>query len=212
MKFGVFYELQLPRPWGPDSEHKLFQEALDQIVLADQLGIDHAWAVEHHFLEEYSHCSAPEVFLSAAAGRTKRIRLGHGIRQVIANYNHPARTAEVVASLDLVSSGRVDLGIGEGATRLELGGFGIPAKAAEGEDRGDTQNDTRVVARADRDEGVVLEPERKRKKKKARGKYREPSPAVSRQLQRFRRPRSLAMLRLRSSASFSHLVYAARSM
>lgn len=128
MKFGVFYELQLPKPWGPDSEHKLFQEALDQISLADQLGIDHAWAVEHHFLEEYSHCSAPEVFLSAAAGRTKRIRLGHGIRQVIANYNHPARTAEVVASLDLVSSGRVDLGIGEGATRLELGGFGIPAK------------------------------------------------------------------------------------
>lgn len=128
MKFGVFYELQLPRPWGPDSEHKLFQEALDQIVLADQIGIDHAWAVEHHFLEEYSHCSAPEVFLACAAGRTKRIRLGHGIRQVIANYNHPARTAEVVASLDLVSSGRVDLGIGEGATRLELGGFGVPAK------------------------------------------------------------------------------------
>ena len=128
MKFGVFYELQLPRPWKEGDEHKLFQEALDQIVLADRLGIDHAWAVEHHFLEEYSHCSAPEVFLAAAAGRTKRIRLGHGIRQVIANYNHPARTAEVVSSLDLVSNGRVDLGIGEGATRLELGGFAIPAR------------------------------------------------------------------------------------
>jgi len=128
MKFGVFYELQLPRPWTEDAEHRLFQEALDQIQLADELGIDHAWAVEHHFLEEYSHCSAPEVFLAAAAGRTKRIRLGHGIRQVIANYNHPARTAETVASLDLVSNGRADLGIGEGATRLELGGFRIPAK------------------------------------------------------------------------------------
>lgn len=128
MKFGVFYELQLPRPWTEDAEHRLFQEALDQIALADELGIDHAWAVEHHFLEEYSHCSAPEVFLAAAAGRTKRIRLGHGIRQVIANYNHPARTAETVASLDLVSNGRVDLGIGEGATRLELGGFKIPAR------------------------------------------------------------------------------------
>ena len=128
MRFGVFYELQLPRPWAEGDEHRLFTEALDQVVLADRLGIDHAWAVEHHFLEEYSHCSAPEVFLAAAAGRTKRIRLGHGIRQVIANYNHPARTAEVVASLDLVSNGRVDLGIGEGATRLELGGFGIPAK------------------------------------------------------------------------------------
>ncbi len=128
MKFGVFYELQLPRPWTEESEHRLFQEALDQIALADELGIDHAWAVEHHFLEEYSHCSAPEVFLAAAAGRTRRIRLGHGIRQVIANYNHPARTAETVSSLDLVSNGRVDLGIGEGATRLELGGFRIPAK------------------------------------------------------------------------------------
>ncbi len=128
MKFGVFYELQLPKPWAEGAEHRLFQEALAQIELADRLGIDHAWAVEHHFLEEYSHCSAPEVFLAAAAGRTKRIRLGHGIRQVIANYNHPARTAEVISSLDLVSNGRVDFGIGEGATRLELGGFRIPAK------------------------------------------------------------------------------------
>ena len=128
MKFGVFYELQLPKPWKEGDEHKLFQEALEQIVLADKLGIDHAWAVEHHFLDEYSHCSSPEVFLAAAAGMTKDIRLGHGIRQVIPNYNHPARTAEGLATLDLVSNGRVDFGIGEGATRLELGGFGIPAR------------------------------------------------------------------------------------
>jgi len=128
MRFGVFYELQLPKPWSADAEHKLVQEALHQIELADRLGIDYAWAVEHHFLEEYSHCSASEVFLAAAAGRTKNIRLGHGIRQVIANYNHPARTAEAVAMLDLVSNGRADFGIGEGATRLELGGFKIPAR------------------------------------------------------------------------------------
>ncbi|MGE0151444.1 MAG: LLM class flavin-dependent oxidoreductase [Reyranellaceae bacterium] len=128
MRFGVFYELQLPKPWREDAEHRLVQEALQQIELADRLGIDYAWAVEHHFLEEYSHCSASEVFLAAAAGRTRNIRLGHGIRQVIANYNHPARTAEAVAMLDLVSNGRADFGIGEGATRLELGGFKIPAK------------------------------------------------------------------------------------
>lgn len=128
MKFGIFYELQLPKPWGRDDERRLVQEALAQVELADRLGIDYAWAVEHHFLEEYSHCSASEVFLAAAAARTKRIRLGHGIRQVIANYNHPARTAEAVAMLDLVSNGRAELGIGEGATRLELGGFDIPAK------------------------------------------------------------------------------------
>ena len=128
MKFGIFYELQLPKPWGPDDERQLVQDALAQVELADRIGIDYAWAVEHHFLEEYSHCSASEVFLAAAAARTKRIRLGHGIRQVIANYNHPARTAEAVAMLDLVSNGRAELGIGEGATRLELGGFDIPAK------------------------------------------------------------------------------------
>jgi alkanesulfonate monooxygenase SsuD/methylene tetrahydromethanopterin reductase-like flavin-dependent oxidoreductase (luciferase family) len=128
MKFGVFLELQLPKPWGPNSELNLVEEALQQVELADRVGLDHAWAVEHHFLEEYSHCSASDVFLAAAAARTKRIRLGFGIRQAIAKYNHPSRTAEAAAMLDLVSKGRAELGIGEGATRLELGGFGIPAK------------------------------------------------------------------------------------
>jgi alkanesulfonate monooxygenase SsuD/methylene tetrahydromethanopterin reductase-like flavin-dependent oxidoreductase (luciferase family) len=128
MRFGVFYELQLPRPWQRGDERNLFHQALAQVELADRLGFDHAWEVEHHFLEEYSHSSAPEVFLAAAAARTKSIRLGHGIRQVIPNYNHPARTAEGLATLDIMSDGRVDFGIGEGATRLELAGFGIPAK------------------------------------------------------------------------------------
>jgi alkanesulfonate monooxygenase SsuD/methylene tetrahydromethanopterin reductase-like flavin-dependent oxidoreductase (luciferase family) len=128
MKFGVFYEMQLPKPWAPGDERRLFHEALAQVELADRLGYDYAWEVEHHFLDEYSHSSAPEVFLAAAAARTKRIRLGHGIRQVIPNYNHPARTAEGLATLDIMSDGRVDFGIGEGATRLELGGFFIPAK------------------------------------------------------------------------------------
>ena len=128
MRFGVFYELQLPRPWNEGDEHRLFNEALEQIVLADRLGFDFAWEVEHHFLDEYSHSSAPEVFLATAAGLTKTIRLGHGIRQVIPNYNHPARTAEGLATLDLLSNGRVEFGIGEGATRLELHAFNIPAR------------------------------------------------------------------------------------
>jgi alkanesulfonate monooxygenase SsuD/methylene tetrahydromethanopterin reductase-like flavin-dependent oxidoreductase (luciferase family) len=128
MKFGVFYEHQLPRPWEGGQEKRILDEALEQVVLADQLGIDFAWEVEHHFLEEYSHSSAPEVFLAAAAALTKRIRLGHGIRQVIPHYNHPARVAEAVATLDLISGGRVEFGIGEGATRHEIHGFNIPAK------------------------------------------------------------------------------------
>lgn len=128
MRFGVFYEHQLPRPWKKGDERNLFHQALEQVELADRLGFDYAWEVEHHFLEEYSHSSAPEVFLAAAAARTKSIRLCHGIRQVIPNYNHPARTAECLATLDIISDGRVDFGFGEGATRLELGGFKIPAK------------------------------------------------------------------------------------
>ncbi len=126
MKFGIFYEHQLPRPWTDGAEQRLFNEALEQVEVADRLGIDYAWEVEHHFLEEYSHSSAPEVFLAACAGRTKNIRLGHGIRQVIPQYNHPARTAEVIATLDLVSNGRVDFGTGESSAELELGGFGVP--------------------------------------------------------------------------------------
>ena len=79
MRFGIFYEHQLPRPWAPDDEHRLLTDALEQVELADQLGIDYLWLVEHHFLEEYSHSSAPEVFLAAASQRTKRIRLGSGV-------------------------------------------------------------------------------------------------------------------------------------
>ena len=125
MKFGIFYEHQLPRPWTDGAEQRLFNEALEQVEIADRLGIDYAWEVEHHFLEEYSHSSAPEVFLAACSQRTKNIRLGHGIRQVIPQYNHPARTAEVIATLDLVSNGRVDFGTGESSAVLELGGFNI---------------------------------------------------------------------------------------
>ena len=121
MKFGVFYEHQLPRPWTVDAEHQLFKDSLDEIELADQLGFDYAWEVEHHFLEEYSHSSAPEVFLAAASQRTKNIRLGHGIVQLTTN--HPSRVAERVSTLDLVSDGRVELGLGEGSSVTELHPF-----------------------------------------------------------------------------------------
>ena len=98
VRFGMFYELQLPRPWAVDSEQRLVDEAIEQCVLGDEIGLDYAWSVEHHFLEEYSHCSASEVFLSAIAAKTENINVGFGIRQIISNYNHPARTAEWLAS------------------------------------------------------------------------------------------------------------------
>src|SRR5256885_8643759 len=123
MQFGIFYEHQLPRPWVEGAELKLFQDALDQVELADKLGIDYAWEVEHHFLEEYSHSSAPEVFLAACSQRTKRIRLGHGIVQLPLGFNHTARVAERIATLDLISAGRVEFGTGGSSSEAELGGF-----------------------------------------------------------------------------------------
>jgi alkanesulfonate monooxygenase SsuD/methylene tetrahydromethanopterin reductase-like flavin-dependent oxidoreductase (luciferase family) len=125
MKFGIFYEHQLPRPWAEGDELQLFQDALTQVELADRLRVDYAWEVEHHFLEEYSHSSAPEVFLAACSQRTQRIRLGHGIVLMPPGYNQPARVAERLATLDLVSRGRVDWGTGESASRAELEGYGV---------------------------------------------------------------------------------------
>ena len=121
MQFGVFYEHQLPRPWAAGSEQQLFQDALHQVELADRLGIDYAWEVEHHFLEEYSHSSASDVFLAAASQRAPRIRLGFGILPLPPGYQHPARVAETVAMLDLVSAGRVEFGTGESSSIAELG-------------------------------------------------------------------------------------------
>jgi alkanesulfonate monooxygenase SsuD/methylene tetrahydromethanopterin reductase-like flavin-dependent oxidoreductase (luciferase family) len=125
MRFGIFYEHQLPRPWTEESEHRLIADALDQIELADRLGVQYLWEVEHHFLEEYSHSSAPEVFLAAASQRTTRMRMGHGVVQTAPRYNHPARIAERIAMLDLVSDGRVEFGTGESSSEAELGGFGV---------------------------------------------------------------------------------------
>lgn len=120
MKFGIFYELSVPRPFE-ENERKVYENALEQVKLADKLGFDQVWAVEHHFLEEYSHSSAPEVFLAAASQRTKNIRLGHGIIQLTTN--HPARVAERVSTLDLISHGRVEFGMGEGSSVTELHPF-----------------------------------------------------------------------------------------
>lgn len=128
MRFGLFYQQQMPRPWTEGLEVRVFGENIEQAVLAERLGFDSLWVTEHHFLEEYSHSSAPEVFLGAVAARTQRIRLGHGIRHTPPPINPPARIAEAIGTLDVISNGRVEFGIGEGATRLELGAHYVPAK------------------------------------------------------------------------------------
>lgn len=129
MKFGLFYEHNLPRPWEDTSEAQLFSEVLEQVELADRLGYEYVWQVEHHFLEEYAHSSAPEVLLAAYSQRTKNIRLGHGIVQTPPHYNHPARIAERIATLDLISGGRVEFGTGESSSEAEMGGFGLTREA-----------------------------------------------------------------------------------
>jgi alkanesulfonate monooxygenase SsuD/methylene tetrahydromethanopterin reductase-like flavin-dependent oxidoreductase (luciferase family) len=125
MQFGIFFELSTPRPFTGDAELQVFHNALEQARLADELGFDTAWAVEHHFLEEYSHCSAPEVLLSAIAAQTRQIRVGHGAVVCVPEMNHPIRVAERAACLDIVSNGRLEFGTARSSTWTELGGFNV---------------------------------------------------------------------------------------
>jgi alkanesulfonate monooxygenase SsuD/methylene tetrahydromethanopterin reductase-like flavin-dependent oxidoreductase (luciferase family) len=125
MRFGIFYEHQCPRPWDDGKEARIMRESLEQIQLADQLGFDTVWQVQHHFVDEYSQSSAPEVFLAACAATTKNIRIGHGIVPILPGFTHPARVAEQISTLDIVSNGRVEFGTGESTSRSELDGFEI---------------------------------------------------------------------------------------
>ena len=124
MKFDLLYELQIPKPHDARSEYRCYHEALEQIALADRLGFDTVWAVEHHFLTEFAHSSAPEVFLSAVAQRTQRIRIGHGVVLLPDRFNHPIRVAERAAALDILSDGRLEFGTGR-SSQYEQAGFGI---------------------------------------------------------------------------------------
>ena len=126
MQFGLLYELQAP-PGASESD--IFHQALEQIELADELGFDYVWQVEHHFLENYSHSSAPEVFLGAVSQRTRRIRIGHGVVTLLPAMNPPARVAERTATLDILCRGRLDVGTGRASTVEELGGFDVDPEA-----------------------------------------------------------------------------------
>jgi alkanesulfonate monooxygenase SsuD/methylene tetrahydromethanopterin reductase-like flavin-dependent oxidoreductase (luciferase family) len=125
MKFGIFFELSVPRPFTRDQENLAFFNALEQAKVADELGFDRVWVVEHHFLEEYSHSSAPELFLSAAAMQTEKIKLCHGAVVCVPGVNHPIRIAERAAFLDHLCKGRLEVGTARSSTWTELGGFGL---------------------------------------------------------------------------------------
>ncbi len=129
MRFHVLYEIECPRPWGETSIHDCFWEALEQTKVAEEAGFETVWSVEHHFLDQFSVASAPEVWLSAVAQHTRKIRIGHGVRLLPFNYNHPVRAAEMAAVLDIMSHGRLEFGTGRSASALELEGFGIDPEA-----------------------------------------------------------------------------------
>lgn len=131
MKFSLLLELQLASPTAA-TERQLFHDTVAQAVLADECGYHGVWAVEHHGLYEYSHCSAPEVLLSYIAARTSRLLLGHAVTLTPYRYNHPIRVAERIATLDILSNGRVRWGSGKSASRNEQTTFQIdPAELDE---------------------------------------------------------------------------------
>jgi alkanesulfonate monooxygenase SsuD/methylene tetrahydromethanopterin reductase-like flavin-dependent oxidoreductase (luciferase family) len=122
VKFSLFVELQISDPTA-DSERRMLHDCLAQAVLADELGYHAIWEVEHHGLREYSHSSAPEVFLSFVAAKTRNIRIGHGVTLLPYRYNHPIRVAERVATLDILSEGRVNWGSGKSSSLTEQAAF-----------------------------------------------------------------------------------------
>jgi alkanesulfonate monooxygenase SsuD/methylene tetrahydromethanopterin reductase-like flavin-dependent oxidoreductase (luciferase family) len=123
MKFSLIYEAQTVDA-SRNGDRKVFDETVEQAVLADEMGFDVFWCVEHTALSNYSHMSAPETVLAYVAGRTRRIGLGHGVVCLPPAMNHPVKVAERIATLDLLSHGRVHFGVGKGGTQQEAGTFG----------------------------------------------------------------------------------------
>ena len=118
MRLSLAYEMQRPVV----DDHAVIEETLEQCVLADEMGFDTVWFVEHHFLTSFSMSPCPEVIFGALSQLTKRIRLGFGV--VILPYHHPVRVAERVAMVDHMSGGRVEFGTGRSAA-YEQTGMGI---------------------------------------------------------------------------------------
>jgi alkanesulfonate monooxygenase SsuD/methylene tetrahydromethanopterin reductase-like flavin-dependent oxidoreductase (luciferase family) len=129
VEFGVFHSAYVPAHDDPavrrQLEHRQLLGEAEIAAVADRCGFKYSWSTEHHFLDEYSHLSASEVFMGFVAGRTDRIHLGSGIFNLTPPVNPPARTAERVAMLDHLSQGRFEFGIGRGSSSLEYRGFGI---------------------------------------------------------------------------------------
>jgi alkanesulfonate monooxygenase SsuD/methylene tetrahydromethanopterin reductase-like flavin-dependent oxidoreductase (luciferase family) len=129
LRVSLGYELEV-RGRSREIERRSFENVMDQVVLADELGYDTAWFVEHHFTRGFSHSSAPDLLLAGLSQRTERIHLGLGV--VLLPFQSPIRTAERVATLDVISGGRVEFGTGRGASPLEYQAFQRPFEQSRG--------------------------------------------------------------------------------
>ena len=130
MKFGIMTQIQIPRPWQPTSERQAYWNALDQGVAAEAAGIEYFWMTEQHFLAEIGHAAASDIFLAALSQRTTTLRLGLGV--VLLPLHNPFYIAERVATLDVLSNGRVEFGTGRGTTPYIVEGLGFnPADGRE---------------------------------------------------------------------------------
>lgn len=123
MRFSLIYEAQTTDA-SRAGDRRVFEDMVEQSVLAEEVGFDVIWAVEHTALTNYAHMSVPETFLAYIAGRTTRIGIGHGVVCLPPAMNHPVKVAERVALLDILSKGRVHFGVGKGGTQQEAGTFG----------------------------------------------------------------------------------------
>jgi alkanesulfonate monooxygenase SsuD/methylene tetrahydromethanopterin reductase-like flavin-dependent oxidoreductase (luciferase family) len=128
MKFGLMTQIQIPRPWTETSEREGFWNALNQAERSEQAGFEYFWITEQHFLAEIGHDPASDLFLAALSQRTKTLRLGLGV--VLLPLHNPFMTAERVATLDVLSNGRVEFGTGRGTTNYMLEGFGVDPDTA----------------------------------------------------------------------------------
>ncbi|HJU17586.1 MAG TPA: LLM class flavin-dependent oxidoreductase [Stellaceae bacterium] len=130
MRIGLFYQIQVPKPWTPASESQRIHEALEQIPYAEEMGFGSVWFSEHHFRPVWSHNSAPDLTLAAVSQRTSRIRLGIGV--VLAPIHHPLHVAARMATLDILSRGRVDVGLGRTGYPYQLTPYGTDLSDTRG--------------------------------------------------------------------------------
>ena len=121
MKIDIFTEFASPSGSSRNVE-SIIEEGIEAAKVADALGYDAIWLAEHHFLGDYCNAAAPDMLLAAIARETRRIGLGFGI--IPLPIHDPIRVAERLATLDLLSPGRVLWGVGRGVTTTELEGFG----------------------------------------------------------------------------------------